>query len=115
MPPLTDPERRRHYFHALSNWNCGGYVACTKLAAEYIRERFGMALREFYRRMWEHANAQDDAIDEVRERRPEYSEHEFHHDLRFEIDGVKVYVETRLLVERDIDDTRIYVVNAHDA
>ena len=56
-----------------------------------------------------------DEIDEVPERRPEWSEHEFHHDLRLQIGERLVYVETRLLMQRDIADSTISVVNIHDA
>jgi hypothetical protein len=114
MPPLTDLERLRHYRHALSDWNCGGYVNYASLADEWIRSELGVTQRAFSRLLWEYVNG-GGRIDEVRELRQEYSEHEFHYDLRLPVGGRAVYVETRLIIERDINDTTIHVVNVHDA
>jgi len=55
-------------------------------------------------------------VDEVRETRSEWSsEHEFHHDLRFTIAEVAVYVETRLRYRLPliVDESSILVVNVH--
>ena len=114
MPPLTDPERLEHYRKALTNWRYSGYVAYSQLADEWIRSELGQTQRAFSQRIWEHVIGGGE-IDEVRETRPEYLVHQFHHDLWFEVGGRMVYVETRLLMERDIEDTTIYVVNIHDA
>jgi hypothetical protein len=46
--------------------------------------------------MWEYVNSGGE-IDEVPETRPNWvDDFEFHYDLRFKIQGKKVYVETRL-------------------
>lgn len=114
MAPLTDPRRSEHYRQALSNWKYTGYVRYSRPAAEWIRSELELTERAFSQKMWEHV-VTGGRIDEVRETREEYSEHEFHHDLRFDVMGRATYVETRLLMEHDIDDTTIHVVNVHDA
>ncbi|HUU94427.1 MAG TPA: hypothetical protein VM487_01710 [Phycisphaerae bacterium] len=116
MPPLTDPERLRHYREALKRWSCSGYVTWEPFARQWVRKNLaGFTPPEVSRLMWEHVQAGGE-IDEVRERRPEWSEHKFHHDLRLKIAGRLVYVETRLLMdERDIEHSTINVVNIHDA
>jgi hypothetical protein len=114
MPPLTDPERLKHYRNALSNWKWSGYVEYSQLANEWVRSELELTRRAFSQMMWEYVIGGGE-IDEVRETRTEYLEHEFHHDLRFDVGGRMVYVETRLLMEHDIEDTSIYVVNVHDA
>ena len=114
MPPLTDPERLRHYREALSSWNFSGYVTWTQRAEEWVRENLpGVTPREVGRLMSEYVRTGGE-IDEVPECRAEWSEHEFHHDLRLQIAGRAVYIETRLLMKRDIEDSTIHVVNIHD-
>ena len=116
MPPLTDPERVRHYREALGQWDCSGYVTWTRLAEEWVRGHLpGFTPREVSRLMWEYVRAGGE-IDEQPECRPEWSEHAFHHDLRLQVANRVVYIETRLLMdERDIRDSTINVVNIHDA
>lgn len=116
MPPLTDPERLRHYREALKQWRCSGYVTWTRNAEEWVRKNLpGFTVRAVAQLMWEHVRAGGE-LDEVPEHRPEWSEHEFHHDLRLQISERVVYIETRLLMnERDIADSTINVVNIHDA
>jgi hypothetical protein len=115
MPPLADPERRAHYQTALSFWNVSGYVNWTPRASEWVLRNFqGLTMREIVRLMHEYVTTGGE-IDEVRERREEWSEHDFHYDLRFVIEGRRVYVETRLEVGPEPDDSTITVVNIHDA
>lgn len=115
MPLLTDPERLRHYREALRTWQCSGCVIWTQRAEEWVRENLpGVTPSEVSRLMWEHVRT-GEKIDEVVECRPEWSEHEFHHDLRMRIGERLVYIETRLLMERDIEETIIQVVSIHDA
>lgn len=114
MPPLADPERLRHYREALSSWHCSGYVKWTPLAEDWVHKNLvNFSSREVSRLMWKYVQAGGE-IDEVPERRPDWSEHEFHHDLRLQIAGRAVYIETRLLMKRDIEDSTIHVVNIHD-
>ncbi len=53
-------------------------------------------------------------IDQVREGRPQWSEHRFHYDFRIDIGGRLLYIET-ILVEDGSEDPTIYVVSIHDA
>lgn len=114
MPPLTDPERLKHYRRALNDWKYSGCVEYSQRADEWVRSELGLTQRAFSQMMWEYVIG-GGQIDEVPETRCEYLEHEFHHDLRLKVKGRTVYVETRLLMEHDIEDTTIHVVNVHDA
>ena len=114
MARLTDPVRLEHYRHVLKSWSVSCCINFTQVAAEWMLKELGCTQRQFKQKMWEFVVMEEGEIDEVKERRPEYSEHEFHHDLRFKVDGRLVYVETRLLQERDINDSEILVVNIHD-
>ncbi|MFH0982242.1 MAG: hypothetical protein V2A79_11965 [Planctomycetota bacterium] len=115
MPPLTDPERLRHYLAALGDWECTGCVTWTRRFEAWVRENLpGFTEREVCRLMWEYVQAGGE-VDEVPERREEWSEHGFHYDMRLPIAGRLRYVETRLLMKHKIEDTTIDVVNIHDA
>ena len=120
MPPLTDPVRCRCYRAALANWRFEGYVNFGKDAARWLRDELpeytALAIKQL---LYEHVWAEPDCrrVDEQRETRPEWKEHEFHHDLRVRIEGRLIYFETRLVCRNpnDPDDPLIQVVNAHDA
>ncbi len=53
-------------------------------------------------------------IDQVRETRPQWSEHQFHYDFRMDIGSRLLYIET-ILFEDDPNDPTIHVVSIHDA
>jgi hypothetical protein len=36
MPPLTDPVRLAQFRHALSEWNCTGYITWKPIAREWV-------------------------------------------------------------------------------
>ena len=118
MAPLTDPTRLAAYKDALGNWRFDGYVRfdeLTQSAYEWIkRELDGISLREIGRLMHEHVEA-GGVVDEVRETRPEWPDERFHYDLRLTIQGVPVYIETRLRywVPFVPDESWILVVNIH--
>ena len=52
-------------------------------------------------------------VDQVKERRPEWNDHEYHYDLRLEIQGRRRYVES-LLLDRDPTDPTVLIVSIHD-
>ncbi len=118
MAPLSDPGRIAAYRDALQDWNHSGFV-CFELpqpAYDWLRAELGITLKELGRLMWEYVDA-GGTIDEVREiREPWCEEFEFHHDLRFVIQGRAVYVETRLHFSPPLkpDKAFITVVNIHD-
>ena len=120
MPPLTDPVRCRCYRAALANWRFDGYVNFGKDAHRWLRNELPEYKAERLKELlYEYVYAEADCrrVDEQPETRPEWKEHEFHHDLRVRIDGRLIYFETRLIYRDpdDPDDPLIQVVNAHDA
>ena len=119
MPPLSDPERLQCYRNALANWRFEGYVRFTELADRWVRKQLaGCTTRDVARLMNDFVNGSTPGvIDEQKETRPEWSEHEYHYDLRFEIAGRRLYIESRLFYDDPDDpgDPIIYVVNIHDA
>ena len=116
MAPLNDSTRLAAYKDALANWRYEGYIQFKETAYDWIkRELDNITLKEFGRLMFEYV-AEGGEIDEVRETRPEWSgEYEFHHDLRFTIQGKPVYIETCLHYQTPfvLDDSIILVVNVH--
>ena len=117
MARLTDEDRLSAYTDALSNWAYDGYVRfeLSETAFKWIRANLdGVTLRDLARLMFEHVEG-GGSIDEVEEKRPEWSEYEYHYDLRFSVQGVKVYVESRLEYEPPFkpDQPVVIVVNVH--
>jgi hypothetical protein len=114
MAPLTDPRILALFRTALALWNVTGYVTWSRLAREWVERNLeGHTVRGVGREMFEHLEAGGE-IDQVKETREEYLEHEHHYDFRIRIGGRLVYLETRLDQE-DPDEPVIHVVNAHDA
>jgi hypothetical protein len=117
MAPLTDPERLLAYKNALGNWRFAGFVtfSLTEQSRQWIRQTLGIPFQEIPRLMEEYV-VSGGQIDEVRETRPEWSsKHEFHFDLRLQIDDRPVYIETRLHDDNPYEPDRpwIEVVNVH--
>jgi hypothetical protein len=117
MAPLTDPERLKAYKNALSNWEIADYIRfdLTEQSRRWVQQVLGVRLRVLARLMHEYVEA-GGKIDEVRERRPEWSDdYEYHYDLRFSVKGVAVYVETRLNYRPpfQLDEPWILVVSVH--
>lgn len=114
MVPLRDVSIRRRYESALREWNVTGYITWKEIAREWVeRNLAGLTTQAVGELMYTHVKA-GGTIDQVHERRVEYSEFEYHYDLRFEIEGRRVYIET-LLNDDDPDDPTIHVVSIHDA
>lgn len=87
----------------------------TEEAHRWIRKESGITLKEIGRLMHEHVAA-GGQIDEVPERRPEWSGlYEFHHDVRLMIHEKSVYIEPRLHWRLPVvaDESWIPVVNVH--
>lgn len=117
MPRLTDPTRLAAYRDALGNWAVAGYIEfeLTDEARRWMkRELDGVTLRQVGCFMCEHVAAGGE-IDEVKETRPEWLDHEFHYDLRIAIQGKPVYIESRLNFREPFvpDESSIVVVNIH--
>ena len=116
MAPLTDKDRLIAYKNALSNWKYDFIqFELTGLAYSWVkRELNNITLKEIGLLMYEYVEAGGE-IDEVREKRPEWSDFEFHYDLRFTIQDKRVYIETRLnyTLPFKVDQSTILVVNIH--
>ncbi|MGI9014812.1 MAG: hypothetical protein ACR2GY_11275 [Phycisphaerales bacterium] len=113
MPPLVDSELRRAYLAALSRWSITGYVNFLERPAAWVHESLGMSPRYVAELMYKFVN-DGGTINQVVERRPEYTEQDFHYDLLVRIHGRLIYIET-LLDARRPDDEVITVVSIHDA
>lgn len=119
MAPLTDPDRLLAYRDAIRNWRVKGFVKfeLSKSAYDWIKRELGIALPELACLMAEFVEAGGE-VDEVRETRELWSdEYDFHHDLRFKVGTVQVYVETCLHYSVPVqpDTSWIKVVNVHAA
>lgn len=117
MPRLTDPIRLAAYCDALGNWAVRGFIQfeLTVEARRWFTDQFAnVFLSEVGRWMYDHVAAGGE-IDEVKETRPEWLDHEFHHDLRLTIDNKSIYIETRLNYREPFaaDESWIQVVNVH--
>jgi hypothetical protein len=117
LAPLTDPTRLAAYEDALSNWRFKGYIRfeLTETAYAWVKRQLGnISLIEIGRLMHEHVAAGGD-VDEVRETRPEWSDYEYHYDLRLTVYDEPVYIETRLNYKLPFvrDQSTIVVVNIH--
>lgn len=114
MAKLTDPEVLTCYCNALANWRYDGYVEFLQRAAEWLDKELGERPRDFAQRLHEFVAAGGE-IDQVVETRPEWNFWTHHYDLRLDVNGRLIYVETRLKYRdpTDSDDPVIYVVNIH--
>jgi len=102
---------------ALGNWSYTGFVEfeLTETAHRWLRRELdGVTTKELSRLMHEYVEGGGE-IDEVKETRPQWSQYEFHYDLRFSIQGKPTYVETRLIYEPPFEPNNsiILVVNVH--
>ena len=117
MAALVDPIRLAAYKDALCNWRVSGYVDfdLTDTAYNWLRGNFGnITLLEIKRLM--HAFVmKGGVINEVQERRSNWTMHEYHYDLRFLIRNKPVYIETRLFYREPLvlDESTILIVNIH--
>lgn len=114
MPRLTDTEILAKFEQALSLWRFTGYVTWKPVAREWWEKNLeGFTTRAVSEEMYRHLAAGGD-IDQVAERREEWSDHRFHYDFRLEINERSLYIET-VLIDDDPADPTIHVVSIHDA
>jgi hypothetical protein len=118
--PVTPPEdqkaRLRCFRNALRNWKFRGYVRFKPRVEEWLKKELPeLTLLEIARELHLYVEGGGE-IDEQEERRPEWDDYEFHHDLRVPIGGRRIYFETLLFCEDadDPDDPVIEVVSVHD-
>lgn len=115
LAPLSDPTILAAYRNALADWRFSDFIRWTEKAlTDLRRELEGWSIKEVARVMHEHVENGGE-IDAVVETRPEWSEHRYHYDLRINVDGKPIYIETRLFFTNadDPDDPWIHVVSLH--
>lgn len=116
MPPLADPVILAQFAAVLDNWNVTGYVTAKEIALDWIADNLPRYdLRAIAKLMHDHLQA-GGRPDQVRERRAEYNDRDYHYDFRLPISGRQrqVYIET-ILVDDDPSDPTIHLVSMHDA
>jgi hypothetical protein len=114
MAPLTDPQILACIKQVLQHWNVTDYVTWKDIARNWVGQYLeSLSPRDIARMMHQHVE-NGGVIDQVRERRPEWSDRDFHYDFRILIGGRVLYLET-VLVDDDPTDPTIHVVSIHDA
>jgi hypothetical protein len=99
MARLTDPDTLARYKQALTEWEVKGAIVLEgRRAHGGLRTTLeGMTVAEFKEALYRFVCHENGEIDQVKEEREGWCEQwEWHYDLRLTINGVKVYVETRL-------------------
>lgn len=101
MARLTDPEILARYEQALADWKVEGAIVLEGRAPDGLRTTLeGVTEKYFKEALYRFVCEEDGEIDQVKEEREPWRERwEWHYDLRPTINGVKLYVETRLFPE----------------
>jgi hypothetical protein len=97
----------------LGNWNFTGYVTAKDVVLDWLASELGgLGLKDVARAMHDHVQ-NGGAIDQVVERRQEWSAWPFHYDFRLLLAGRLVYIET-ILQDDDPKDPTLHIVSMHD-
>lgn len=118
MARLTDPILLGRYQQALRDWKLDGAIELIGRAHEGLRNTLeGVTVLEFKRSLFEYVCQQNGEIDQVGEEREAWRDKwEWHYDLRPTVNGVMLYVETRLFPEfTSKKDPVIYIVQVKPA
>lgn len=101
MARLTDPEILERYKQALAEWAVGGAMVLEDRAPEGLKTTLkGVTQKYFKECLFRYVCEEEGEVDQVKEERENWCKQwEWHFDLRPTIDGIKVYVETRLYPE----------------
>ncbi len=101
MARLTDPDILARYKRALAEWNVGGAIELTGRASEELRTTLeGVTAKGFKEALYRFVCEAGNVPDQVKERREQWCmQWEYHYDLRPTINGLRIYVETRLYPE----------------
>ena|ERR1700722_13493752 len=101
MARLTDPDILSRYKQALADWEIMGAIELVGRASEGLRTTLeGVTVQHFKEALYRFVCVGNGEIDQVKEEREPWRKHwEWHYDLRPTINGVKLYVETRLYPE----------------
>ncbi|MGH7171978.1 MAG: hypothetical protein ACRELG_17020 [Gemmataceae bacterium] len=98
MARLTDPDILARYHQALADWAVKDAIKLEGRAHEGLRTTLeGVTEEYFLEALYRFVCEADGEIDQVKEEREPWRNHwEWHYDLRPTLNGVKLYVETRL-------------------
>jgi hypothetical protein len=102
MARLTDPDILAQYKQALADWDIAGALELIdRVAHEGMRTALeGVTEKYFKEALYRFVFEENGEIDQIKEKREQWrKDWEWHYDLRPTINGVKVYVETRLFPE----------------
>ncbi len=113
MARLTDPVILARYQQALADWKLDGAIELIGLAHEGLRNTLeGVTVAAFKEQLFLYVCQHNGEIDQVKEERERWrTEWEWHYDLRPTINGIRLYVETRLFPKfTSKSDPVIYVV-----
>lgn len=114
MPNLTDETILGQFRSTLAEWKVIGYVTAKPLVLDWIAANLGgLTSKDVAKAMHDHVQ-QGGTIDQVVEKREEWSDWPFHYDFRVPIAGRLVYIET-ILQNDDPRDVTIQIVSIHDA
>jgi hypothetical protein len=119
MARLTDPAILARYRSAWEEWQVDGAVELIGRAHEGLRTTLeGVTVKGFKEALADFVLKEGGEIDQVKEQREPWREKwEYHYDLRPTINGVRLYVETRLWPESfaSREDPVIYIVQVKPA
>ena len=101
MARLTDPDTLARYKQALADWELAGAIELDGRAPDGLRTTLaGVTEEAFKEAMHRFVCLEGGEVDQVKEQREPWREHwEWHFDVRLTIDGIMLYVETRLYPE----------------
>lgn len=113
MVKLSDERLLELFADALSEWSCDGFIVWKNLPREWLSANIPEEnTKSISKLMFEYFQS-GGKIDQVKENRFPYdTQHEFHFDFRFSINGKDVYIET-VMDEMPTGPT-ITIVNMHD-
>jgi len=113
MPPLSDPTILVQFRAVLGSWNFTGYVTAKDQVLDWIaKELKGLSLKDVAKAMYDHVR-DGGAIDQIAERRPEWSEWPFHYDFRVRLGNRDIFIET-IFQDDDPRDPTIHIVSIYD-
>ena len=101
MARLTDPDILARYKQALADWNIEGAIVLKGRAPEGLRCTLdGVTEKHLKEALYRYVCQENGEVDQVKEdREPWRKDREWHYDLRPTVNGLRLYVETRLYPE----------------
>ncbi len=118
MARLTDPHLLACYLEAFHNRAVVGYITLEGMAPAGLRRHLTGVTREGLLDLLHQHLVNGGEIDQVEETREPWRDFwEFHFDLRLDIGGILMYVETRMRPEspKAPEDATVMIVNIHPA